>query len=55
MEKNNNRFNHNVSGGDDYRREQLIKRIESSVEKMSLGQLEAIAYDLFTKGYMEDY
>lgn len=38
----------------EYKREQLIRKIEHSVERMSLKELEAVAYDLFTKGYLED-
>lgn len=37
-----------------YKREQLIRKIEHAVEHMTLKELEAVAYDLFTKGYLED-
>ena len=46
---------HRMSGGEDDKRDVLIKKIEHSVEKMSLRELEAVAYDLFTKGYLEEY
>lgn len=42
-----------MSGGDDYRREELIKNIELALSKLSLSELEAISYDLLTKGYMD--
>jgi hypothetical protein len=48
-------FMHSMSDGEDYKRDVLIKKIEHSVEKMSLRELEAVAYDLFTKGYLEEY
>lgn len=38
---------------DDARREELIKNIEAALERLSLSELEAIGYDLFTKGYMD--
>lgn len=45
-------FNKRMSGSDEYRREELIKNIELAVSKLSLSELEAISYDLLTKGYM---
>lgn len=35
------------------RREELINNIEAALSKLSLSELEAINYDLFTKGYMD--
>lgn len=35
------------------RREELIKNIEAALSKLSLSELEAVSYDLFTKGYMD--
>ena len=32
-----------------------MSNIEHSVEQMTLSELEALSYDMFTKGYMEDY
>ena len=46
---------HYMSDGENDKRDVLIKKIEHSVEKMSLRELEAVAYDLFTKGYLEKY
>lgn len=45
-------FNKRMSGSDEYRREELIKNIELALSKLSLSELEAISYDLLTKGYM---
>lgn len=48
------RFTSRLSATDEYKRDQLIMKIERALEKMSLGELEAVSYDLFTKGYIED-
>ncbi len=39
---------------DDYRREELIRIIEHSVEKLTLQELEALYYDMNTKNYFND-
>ena len=39
---------------DDYRREELIRIIEHSVEKLNLAELEALYYDMTTKSYIDD-
>ncbi len=49
-----NRFTSRLSETDDYKRTRLIQKIEHALEKMTLGELEAVSYDLFTKGYIED-
>ena len=38
---------------DDYRREELIRIIEHSVEKLTLAELEALYYDMTTNSYIE--
>ncbi len=48
------RFTSRLGDNDDYKREELIRKIEHSVEHMTLSELEALSYDMFTKGYMED-
>lgn len=48
-----NRFTSRLSETDDYKRTMLIQQIEHSIEKMTLGELEAVSYDLFTKGYID--
>ena len=37
---------------DDYRREELIRIIEHSVEKLTLAELETLYYDMTTKSYV---
>ena len=49
-----NRFTSRLSDNEDFRRDDLIRKIEHSVEKMTLSELEALSYDMFTKGYMSD-
>ena len=39
---------------DDFRREELIRIIEHSVEKLTLAELEALYYDMTTKSYIND-
>lgn len=46
-------FNRRLSNSDEYRREELIKNIELALSKLSLSELEAISYDMLTKGYMD--
>lgn len=42
-----------VSETDSCRRDHLIRVIERCVEGMTLKELEAMSYDMFTKGYIE--
>lgn len=37
-----------------FRREELINKIERAIAQMTLKELEALSYDMFTKGYIED-
>jgi len=37
----------------DARREEIISRIERALSEMSLSELEALSYDMFTKGYLD--
>ena len=39
---------------EEYRREELIKKIENSIEKLTLQELEALYYDMSTKNYIND-
>ena len=39
---------------DDYRRDELIRIIEHSVEKLTLQELEALYYDMSTKNFIND-
>ena len=38
----------------DYMREELIRKINHAIERMTLKELEALSYDMFTKGYIEE-
>ncbi|MDO4171626.1 MAG: hypothetical protein Q4E63_05025 [Prevotellaceae bacterium] len=38
---------------DDRRRDDLIRNIEHNIEQLSLPELEAIYYDLVSKGYIQ--
>ena len=49
-----NRFTARLSDSDDYRRELLIQKIAHAVEQLKLSELEALSYDMFTKGYMKE-
>ena len=41
---------------DERRRDELIRSIERSIEELSLGELEALYYDMISKGYIHiDY
>lgn len=46
-------FTDRLSDDNDYKREELIK-IEHALGQMTLKELEALSYDMFTKGYLED-
>ena len=39
---------------EEYRREELIRVIENSVEKLTLQELEALYYDMSTKNYINE-
>ena len=39
---------------EEYRREELIRKIEFSVENLTLQELEALYYDMSTKNYIND-
>lgn len=48
-------FNHSrLKDDNEYRRNELIRKIEHAVEHMNLKELEALSYDMFTKGYIEE-
>lgn len=42
------------TGSEDTRREELIRQIEHSVERLTLAELEALYYDMTTKNYIND-
>ena len=39
---------------DDFRRDELIRIIEHSVERLTLQELEALYYDMSTKNYINE-
>ena len=39
---------------DEYRREELLRKIEHAIEKLTLQELEALFYDMTTKNYIND-
>ena len=39
---------------EDYRRDELIRKIEHSLENLTLQELEALYYDMSTKNYIND-
>ena len=39
---------------DNYRRDELVRIIEHSVEKLTLQELEALYYDMSTKNYINE-
>ena len=55
LKEMSNRFTSRLSDNDDFKRDELIRKIEHSVEHMTLAELEALSYDMFTKGYIQDY
>ena len=55
VKKMSNRFTSRLSDNDDFKRDELIRKIEHAVEHMTLVELEALSYDMFTKGYIQDY
>ena len=39
---------------DEFRREELIRKIEHSLESLTITELEALYYDMSTKNYIND-
>lgn len=39
---------------DDFQREELIRKIEHSLENLTLQELEALYYDISTKNYINE-
>lgn len=39
---------------DEYRRDELIRIIKRTIEKLTLAELEALYYDMTTKSYIND-
>lgn len=49
-----NRYTRNMNGDDENRRRELIDKIERAINQRSVSELEAIAYDMFAKGYLDE-
>ena len=49
------RFTSRLSDNDDFKRDEMICKIEHVVAHMTLAEVEALSYDMFTKGYITDY
>lgn len=49
-----NRYTRNMNGDDETRRRELIDKIERAINQRSVSELEAIAYDMFAKGYLDE-
>lgn len=47
-------YSRTFNQSDEYRREELIRVIERSIEKLTLQELEALYYDMSTKSYIND-
>lgn len=47
-------YTRTFSQSDEYRREELIRVIERSIEKLTLQELETLYYDMSTKSYIND-
>ena len=57
MAETDNFYRNRLSTGgqsDEYRREELIRSIERSLDKLTLQELESLYYDMSTKNYIND-
>lgn len=48
-------FQHSLNDDSDYKREEIIRKIGHAIEYMTLKELEALSYDMFTKGYFDNF
>lgn len=54
MASTNTQNQHFWDTADDVRRDELIRKIEQAVSQLTTKQLEALLYDMFSKGYVEE-
>ncbi len=47
-------YTENNDPADEYRREELIRTIERSIQKLTLQELEALYYNMSTQNYIND-
>lgn len=43
-----------LADDDDYRREELIRKIENAIRHLSTKELEALSYEMFTRSYIDE-
>ena len=43
------------NSNDDFRRDELVRKIEHALQELTLGELEALYYDMISKDYLRDY
>ncbi len=53
-EKINMSYTDRFKQSEDYRRDELIRIIERSVQKLTIQELESLYYDMSTKNYIND-
>jgi len=47
-------YYHSFTSSNEYRREELIRKIEHAVNSLTLEELEALHYDMITKNYINE-
>jgi len=47
-------YYHSFTSSNEYRREELIRKIEHAVNNLTLEELEALHYDMITKNYINE-
>jgi hypothetical protein len=47
-------FNKTSSSSEEYRRTELIRKIEHALSTLTLDELEALHYDMITKSYISE-
>lgn len=38
----------------EYKREELIRKIENAIKHLTTKELEALSYEMFTRGYLDE-
>ena len=39
---------------DEYKRDELIRKIENAIKHLTIKELEALSYEMFTRGYLDE-
>mgnify|MGYP003358698279 FL=1 len=42
------------NSNDDFRRDELVRKIEHALQELTLGELDALYYDMISKDYLRD-